>query len=256
VTNPFKHSDEVRTKAVAELRLRQASGVPIAGVGKAHGVSDATVYLWAKQSGDAPPSRKMRKPRSGNRASPEHRAAIVKAWLARKPGVHQQAFCKTHHVSHQALKNWVKEASAPKEQLEMTETQQETAAEPPKRQHTEQFKQRVVEAFVTRKAGVGPLDIAKQYGVHVSRVYAWHNETRNGKLAPVQKGTQLALSPPSHTNGASEYLESMPLEGLASMRLAQLEAQNKALRAIVKSLMENANQTDLKKINLLLLEQL
>lgn len=245
---------EKRAEAIADLRLRQAAGAPIAGIGQKYGVSDASVYGWATRSGVAGPPQLRKRPSRGNPASPERREAVVKAWLARKPGVHQKAFCKTHKVSHQALKNWLKEAQAPKEQLTMDTQQQEERPEAPKRHHTEQFKQRVVEAFVTRKTGVGPLDIAKQFGVHVSRVYAWHNEARNGKLPPA--GTQLALSAPSHTNGASEYLESMPLEGLASMRLAQLEAQNKALRAIVKSLMENANQTDLKRINLLLLEQL
>lgn len=246
---------EIRQKAVEELRLRQVSDVPISGIGEKYGVSDATIYNWA-QSIDQKPKRKMSQPHP--KSNPERVAAILKAWHARGPNDHVDPFLKKHGVARATMYKWLGDEAA-KEKPAMEAPSEQRAK---RREYPTAFKQEVVEQYTTRRAGVSASDIAERNGVTENIVHAWCTATRNGTLAPKPKanGAAQIVHVPEQTALALDSpqgeLEQMSMTGLASMRLAQLEAQNKALRKIVVSLMDNANQSDLRRINLLLLEQL
>lgn len=237
--------DEVRQKAIADLQLRRASGVPVSGVGEKYGVSDQAVYTWLRV---AEGKKKPPKPQH----TPEQKAAAVLEWANSGPDASVASVARKHKIPEGTLRGWITKVPKKKEapQVNAKPAQKKT-----RKIYDAAFKARAVEDFIQRQPGVGAGAIAKKRGITEGRLYSWVRASRAGKLpsAPEPDRSAIVASPKSNGHaqlsaqlhlsmgeapppGQNGLVTSLPLQ--VQLYVQRLETQNKALRKMLQIAME------------------
>jgi transposase-like protein len=126
-------SEDTKTKAVEELRMRKVSGVSAKGIGKKYGVNDSSVYNWMRAAEGKPYKRKgeEKKPEGARTRvaySDDFKAKVVEDYIQRSPGTFATDIAKKHGIDRQRLEKWVGASRAGKLR---------TAAEPDRSEATQ-----------------------------------------------------------------------------------------------------------------------
>jgi transposase-like protein len=241
---------EIRDKAVAELRRRQKTGEPIAGLSKLFGISEPTIYAWARLGTARSPLK------HGQRIDAATKAAALAEMSDRTRGAELEALAVKYKTTAKTLRQW---------RLRAMQRGGERAAGSPvvegpierfapekktRKSWPVELKQRVVDAYVTRGPGEEAKHVAARFGIPESYIHAWNRETRNGVLPPLSRGArpngmQLAMPDvmqPLDGHQLDVSISAGPANGLGLLQLRnmQLEAENKRFRKIISLLMEPA----------------